>query len=91
MKGLAWILLAAFGAYVAFRYYSVKVEVAKKTCNLITAPAGVNFYCNQPVTSRFQQTQAYEMCNPCMTTYGGFAAAFGPNENQPTQIASLEI
>jgi hypothetical protein len=91
MKGIAWILLAVFGAYVAIKYYSVNVQVERKTANTVVAPAGVNFYCSQPVTSRFQQTQAYEMCNVCQTTEPGFSAAFGPNENQPANVFNLEI
>jgi hypothetical protein len=89
--GIAFILLAGFGLYVALRYYNVQVAVSKKQTNAVVAPAGVNFYCNQPVTQRFQQTQAYACCNGCQATVGGFAAAFGPNENQPTRIATLEI
>jgi hypothetical protein len=91
MKAFMWLLLAAFAAYAAYKYYNVSVQVERKVANTVVAPAGVNFYCDQPVTSRFQQTQAYESVNPDMATEAGFAAAFGPNENQPQNVATLEI
>ena len=90
-KSLAWTLLAAFGLYVAIKYYRVQVTVSKAAQNIVTAPAGINYYCNAPVTQRFEQTQSYNSMNPCMTTIPGFSAAFGPQENQPQNVAYLEI
>lgn len=90
-KSLAWVLLAGFGLYAALKYYQFSVKVQKRTQNAVVAPAGVNYYCNQPVTQRFAQTQAYQSYNCDAVTVPGFAAAFGPNENQPGNVASLCI
>lgn len=91
MDGFVWMLLLLFGGYVAVKYYSVKVEVVRRTQNKWIAPPGVNYYCNAPVTHRPQQVQAYEATNNCATLPAGTAPAFGPQENQPVPIASLEI
>lgn len=91
MRGLGWVLLALFGGYVAFKYYSVKVEVARRVESRQVAPPGVNYYTCTPVTSRPQQVWAFGYCNPCSTLNADFAPAFGSQENQPIGIARLEI
>ena len=86
-----WVLLALFGGYVALKYYNVKVEVGRSVRNQYIAPAGVNYYCCQPVVQRPQQIWAFNQQNCCSTNPIGYAPAFGPQENQPQSIASLCI
>jgi hypothetical protein len=88
---IGYFLLAVFGAYVAVKYYSVTVSVQKKLQNNLIAPPGVNTYCCSAAPNLVNQVQAFNESNLCSTAQPGFAASIGPNENQPDQIAQLEI
>jgi hypothetical protein len=90
-KGIAYVLLLIFGAYIALRYYSLQIGISKRQQNNSIAPPGVNFYCSRPVTQRPQQIWAFSTNNCCQTTQCGYSPAFGPIENQNRPLINLEI
>lgn len=87
--GFAYILVLAFGAYAALKFYEDQKEIEKDLKNRQQAPPGVSYYCNLAVTQRPQQVQAFLVTNAMQTTQPGYAPAFGPVENMPTSCQEL--
>lgn len=87
--GFAYILVLAFGAYAALKFYENQKAIESDLKNRAQAPPGVSYYCNLAVTQRPQQVQAFLVSNSQQTTPLGYAPAFGPVENMPTSCQEL--
>lgn len=87
--GFAYILVLAFGAYAALKFYQTQQAIESDLKNRQQASPGVSYYCNLAVTHRPQQVQAFLVTNGMQTTQAGYAPAFGPVENMPTSCQEL--
>jgi hypothetical protein len=83
--GIGYLLLFGFLAYAALKFYSVQKEIEKDLSNRGNLAPGVSYYCNLAVSNRPHQVLAPQNFNSCMATEAGYAPAFGPTENMPSQ------
>ncbi len=84
--GIGYLLLIAFGAYAALKFYSTQQQIEKDLSNRGNAArAGVSYYCNLAVSQRPAQVLAAQRVNADMVSPVGYAPAFGPTENMPEQ------
>lgn len=88
---IGYMLLLGFLAYVAWKYYNAQIIISKRVRNVQGAPPGVNRYCETASPSRPQQVWAFQRNNSCSSTQLGYSPAFGPRENNPDSVFSLEI
>lgn len=91
LKSLGYILLIVFIGYVAVKYFSVTVSVQKKAANKIVARPGISTFCTMAAPNLRQQVHAFMEQNECQTAEPGFSASLGPNENQPCNVASIQV
>jgi hypothetical protein len=83
--GVGYILLLGFLAYAAFKFYRVQQAIAVDLRNRNCLQPGVSYYCNLAVTQRPAQVLAFAPTNSDAATPVGYAPAFGPVENMPSQ------
>lgn len=83
--GVGYLLLIAFGAYAALKFYGTQKLIEKDLSNRGALRPGVSYYCNLAVSQRPQQVLAAQNFNGDMVSPGGYAPAFGPTENMPSQ------
>jgi predicted negative regulator of RcsB-dependent stress response len=81
---VAYVVLLGIFAFIALRYWKTQASQAEAQKNQYQAPPGVSYYCNNAVTQRPQQVQAFTPRNNMQSTQPGYAPAFGPRENMPS-------
>lgn len=89
--GIGYLLILGFIAFAAFKFYKTQKAIEKDLSNRAQAPPGVSYYCNLAVTHRPQQVDAFANTNPMMATEAGFAPAFGPTENMPSNSQEVSF
>lgn len=82
--GIGYVLLVGFLAYAAFQFYRVQQKIEQDLSNRGMLRPGVPYYCNRAVSNRPQQVLAFSTRNSDQSTQTGFAPAFGPTENMPS-------
>jgi len=83
--GIGYLLLVLFGAYAALKFYQGNQASNAVVANKAVAQPGVSYYCNIAVSQRPHQILAAQNINSDMVTQPGYAPAFGPVENMPSQ------
>jgi hypothetical protein len=87
--GIGYLLIFGFLAYAALKFYSVQREIEKDLTNRGTLAPGVSYYCNLAVSNRPAQIFAAQPSNGDMVSPVGYAPAFGPTENMPSQSTEI--
>jgi hypothetical protein len=82
--GIGYLLLILFGAYAFLKFHAANKTNATEAANRSVAAPGVPYYCNLAVSNRPQQVLAAQKVNGDMATVVGYAPAFGPQENMPS-------
>jgi len=83
--GIGYLLIFAVLAYAALKFYSVQREIEHDLTNRSKLAPGVSYYCNLAVSNRPAQVLAAQAYNGDMVSPYGYAPAFGPTENMPSQ------
>lgn len=87
--GIGYILLILFAAYATLQFWKTQRAVKADLSNRASLRPGVSYYCNLAVSQRPAQVLAAQAENSCMVSETGYAPAFGPNENMPSQGTEL--
>jgi hypothetical protein len=83
--GIGYILLIVFGAYATLEFYKTQKQIERDLSNRGALQPGVSYYCNLAVSQRPAQVLAAQNVNGDMVSPYGYAPAFGPTENMPSQ------
>lgn len=87
--GIGYLLLLLFAAYATLKFYSTQQVIKKDVANRGVAQPGVSYYCNLAVSQRPQQVLAAQKWNGEMVSPPGYAPAFGPTENMPSDTQEI--
>jgi hypothetical protein len=83
--GIGYLLLLLFAAYAALKFYGTQKAIEKDLSNRGAIQPGVSYYCNLAVSQRPHQVLAAQKYNGDQVSPLGYAPAFGPTENMPSQ------